>query len=228
MRNKPLLLLLLAAASLSAAPLTGSGSVMTLPTDNGPLSPGIAPTITNLSGGFQGTWSAPAGADWLGTFNVTGTYPASGATGTTTWDFTTLPNGLPSGTYFRFGDLDNGETFTLRAYTLANTAITSDWLDQAIFISSLTPSELTDPLSMPGWNATSGVYTFTGNFASSNHTVTITLPSNTPIGYLELSKPDTTNGFGLAAPVPEPATFAITGLGLIAAALVTRRGSGTR
>lgn len=60
-------------------------------------------------------------------------------TGTIIWDFTTLPAGHPSGTYFRFGDLDNGESFTLRAYTLANAAITSDGLDQAIFISSRPP-----------------------------------------------------------------------------------------
>lgn len=38
-------------------------------------------------------------------------------TGTIIWDFTTLPAGHPSGTYFRFGDLDNGESFTLRAAT---------------------------------------------------------------------------------------------------------------
>ena len=228
MRHKSLFLLLLAAAGLSAAPLTGSGSVMTLPTDSGSLSPGLTPVITNTFSGFQGTWSAPAAADWIGTFTTTGTYPSSGVTGTTLWDFTTLPNGLPSGTFVRFGDLDNGETFTLRAYTLANVPITSDWLEDAIFIASANPADLTDPLSMPAWNAAAGVYTFTGNVGLTNHTVTITLPTNTTIGYLELSKPDTNNGFGLAAPVPEPATYAITGLGLIAAALAGRRRSQAR
>jgi hypothetical protein len=133
------------------------------------------------------------------------------------WDFTGLTAGfLPAGTFFRLGDLDNGETMSFRAFDQANNLITSPWLDEAIFASSPTPSDL-QAANYPGWSFAAGVYTFNGYAGVSGNTLlTITLPTNTDIFGLQVDQPDSTAGFGLAASaVPEPSTWAMIGLGLV-------------
>ncbi|MCH7961953.1 MAG: hypothetical protein IIC49_06415, partial [Planctomycetes bacterium] len=81
---------------------------------------------------FDGTWTAPALSPWIGTFNARGPVPAVSAnTGVTHYDFTGLnPAGyLPSGTFFRFGDVDMvTEIFTLTAINSNGIPSTGDWL----------------------------------------------------------------------------------------------------
>lgn len=213
-------------ATASAAALTGSGTHLALPSGTGPVSPGIAPAVVAGGSSFTGTWSAPAGGGWLGTFSGTGPYPNSPAgASTTTWDFTTIGAGfLPGGTYFRFGDVDGGsENFVLRAYDSLGIQITSAWLDGAIFVSGSNPAEFVSN-AMPGWSFSGGTYTIDGSTVSGlNPTITVTLPTNVDIYSLQVDKSATNFGFGLAAPVPEPGTLALFGAGLVGLGFVRRR-----
>jgi hypothetical protein len=211
---------------MSATALTGSGNNVPMPSTTGATPPGIAPTLSFGTGSFTGTWSSNAPTAWQGTFAGTGDYPCCGNAGTTSWSFTGLSGGfLPTGTFFRLGDVDNGETMTLTAYNQANQIITGAWLNVPSFVSSPTPSDI-QLANLPGWAFASGVYTFTGRSGVNGNTLlTITLPSNTDIFRLVVGQPDSNAGFSLAAPdaVPEPGTYAMMGGALAALALYKRR-----
>ena len=77
------------------------------------LPPSVAPTYNSSSG----SWSSPALSAWVGNFTVTGPAIWGTASGTTNFDFTSLPNGtLPAGTLISLGDVDGmAEQITLTA-----------------------------------------------------------------------------------------------------------------
>ncbi|MFV1980731.1 MAG: hypothetical protein ACC655_06220, partial [Rhodothermia bacterium] len=103
------LILFLGPVSLEAAVLSGSGPNLPIPGVNPPWPPGVALTRTPVGGGFTGTWTSPADANWIGTFNATGSVPSNTSSGSTNYDFSALPNGnLPVGTFFIFNDVDSG------------------------------------------------------------------------------------------------------------------------
>ena len=233
---------LLAAATAAATPLSTSGALL-LPTPCpgtacGPTNPWVALSITNnVTSGFDGTFSAPAAAAWQGTFHATASgvssgpsYP-SGAVGasTTLWNFSNLPNTyLPSGTFFGLGDVDNGsgqdERFKLIAYDNTLSVIKTPWLDEALLVQGAVPGELTQG-SMPeySWDGVNGVYTFDGNNVSINPTVTVWMATNLNMTQLSVQKFNTSYGLAVAAPTPEPASFAMIGLGLATLGLVRKR-----
>lgn len=196
----------------TAQVLTGAGSHLPIPSPN----PGDPPNQARLAsvspGGFTGTWTAPALAPWIGTFNAIGPIPGttSSGPGSTLYDFTTLSTGvLPIGTYFRFGDLDQGsttaETYVLQAFGSSG-AITTPWLTLPIGVSGSGVSAT----SMPGWNfnALTGTYTFDGTTVPGNPNVAFFLQSTVPLTGLELQRSTAFTTFSLHAPVPSPGTLA--------------------
>ena len=227
MRFRTVFLLFSIAGSIYADVLDGSGNNLLLPSTTGATPPGIVPVVTLGTGSFSGTWSStPAPTAWQGTFNGTGNFPCCGNADVTNWSFSGLTNGyLPTGTFFRLGDVDNGETLSLTAFNNLNQIIMSPWLNVASFVSSPTPSDLVQA-NLPGWSFAGGTYTFTGRFGVNGNTIlTILLPSNQNIFGLRVNQPDSTAGFGLSAPttapvsgVPEPGTYGLIGaaLGVIA------------
>jgi len=225
MKLRTLSLWLVIAGSLHATPLAGSGTNVPMPSTTGATPPGIAPTITPGTGSFTGVWSNDVATPWQGTFSGTGNYPCCGNAGTTSWSFSGLSSGfLPTGTLFRLGDVDNGETLSLTAYNQANQIITTAWLNVPSFVSAPTAAHI-QQANLPGWVFSSGVYTFNGYAGVNGNTLlTITLPSNVDIYGLVVNQPDSNAGFGLAAPeaVPEPATSAMIG-GALAALVFYRR-----
>ncbi len=76
---------------------------------------------------------------------------------------------------------------------------------------------------MPGWSFSGGEYTFTGGNISGNPTVLVSLLSNQAISYLEVDKDFGSNGFGLAAPTPEPGTLMLLGFGSAVLLCLRRR-----
>lgn len=223
---------LLVTAPLLATPLTGSGTHLPIPSPNPPLTAETR-VISNLVPGvsFDGTWSAPALSPWHGTFSATGPLPAgAGPTGTTNYDFSTLNAGkLPSGTYFRFGDLDGGsqtgETFRLRAFDVLGNQITSAWLDEPINVSGVGrgPGSTVTSDDMPGWSFSGGVYDFVGSTTPGfNPSAGVTLPSNVDVYTLEVFRSSDFANFSLAAPVPEPASVLLLMLGAVSGVLRRR------
>jgi hypothetical protein len=222
------------------APLTGSG-LLPFPGATGdpprdtyqPAGPG--------SGPFTGTWpglgpNAPASAAWWGTFSATGAMPHTppsgpSVTGTAIYDFTLgtggyAPGALPIGTYFHFGDVDNGsassETFRLTAFDPSLNLITTPWLD--------TPFAATAgsvPSDLPNYNYAGGVYDFDGNFVPGNPAVSVFLKNNVALGKLIVTRSATTEAFILAAPpagiVPEPSSMLLVLGGVFAFLAKPRR-----
>jgi len=151
---------------------------------------------------------------------------SSSPPGITRYNFTSLPNGfLPSGTYFTFGDVDGGSTtveqFELQAFDTGGVAITSPWLDVAIGVSGTgtgTAGAIL-PINTPGWsfNSTSGLYTVDGTTVSGgNPTLSVFLPSNVDIGFLDLTRTSSFANFSLRAPIPTPGTLSLlAGAGLL-------------
>ena len=185
--------------------------------------------------GFTGTWDNTVAPAWIGTFTATGFYPEGLATASTSiWDFTGLSLGsLPVGTFVGLGDVDafgaSEEKYELTAFDAFANAITSPWLDDVFFISSTSCATECVQTSMPEyqWSAPSGVYSFDGlNVTGNNPTVTVWVPTNTPISGLSVKKFSHNNSFVLAAPVaiPEPSSLLLALLSLFAASLMSARG----
>jgi hypothetical protein len=236
-----LMAVLFGTGDLVAATLTGSGSNLPIPAPNPGGPPGVSPTLTVVTGAFTGVWTAPAQPPWVGTFSATGPVPNSSSTGTTSYDFTTLPTGvLPAGTFFLFNDVDygsvTGETFDLRAWDTSASLITSPWLDEPIGVwgSGTGSGGAILPTNMPGWDWNSvnpSTYRIDGTSVSGgNPTVTFALVSNQPIATMELVKGSTFDSFGLQAPisVPEPASIGLACLGMLGLGIFAgRRRSGS-
>jgi len=220
-----LVLIAALAATSFAAPLVGAGN-LPFPgaTGNPPRDNYAAAGPT--TGPFTGTWpgSGPniASPAWWGTFSAIGPMPHgnAGPIGTAFYDFTLTggyaPSVLQVGTYFVFGDLDNGagqnESFRLRAFDTASNLILTPWLETP-FAASLGSTAAT----MPAYSFAPGVYDFNGNSVPGNPTVTVFLKNNTQIGKLEVTRTSTFASFILAAPplVPEPSSAALS-LGALA------------
>lgn len=221
----------LASFTATALPqvLTGSGSNLPLagppPANAAPVRSGITPA------GFTGTWSSPALPAWVGSYAAGGPVPSgTGATGFTSYDFTTMPTGLlPAGTFMVFSDVDGGsqtnETFVLRAFDASNNLLTSEWLDQSVGEAGngTGPGGTILSNNLPGWewDATSSTYTIAGTTSGGNPSAAVFLPTNTGIAFLELERTSGFASFGLGAPVPAPGAAALLGLG--AAAGLRRR-----
>ena len=207
------------ATSSIAAPLVGSGNLPFPGATGNPPRDNYAP-VGPSTGPFTGQWPGggpnTAGTAWWGTFPVTGPMPHgnAGPIGTANYNFTPsggyAPGVLQTGTYFVFGDLDNGagqnESFRLRAFDTSSNLILTPWLDTP-FAASLGSTAAT----MPAYNFSPGVYDFNGNSVPGNPTVTVFLKNNTQIGKLEVTRTSTFASFILAAPpnVPEPSTFVL-------------------
>ena len=216
-----------------AAALLGTGSHLTPSGTVITNFPAVGtPFVDNGGGNFTGTWSAPAQADWIGSFAISGADPRGNAPGTSSYNFSTLTtNALPAGSWFLLGDLDNGtgasETVLFTAYDASHTLITSPWLDSTLLAekdnaSPGSPVALTD---MPGWdwNAATGTYTFNGGTVPGNPAISLALGSNQPITYLDATIPGSTSFvYHVEAPVPEPSSLALLSGSLIVL-LVRRR-----
>ncbi len=228
--------LLFAAMPVGATPLTGSGLHLPIPTINPAWQPGVSASIVNTGTAFTGTWTAPVQADWVGTFNATGTAPSSTTSGIADYDFSSLPLGyLPSGTFFIFGDVDQGsglaERAHLTAYDGSGNLLTTPWLDETYAVrgpgTGTAGSIITGDMPGWSWNDTTSpdTYVFDGStITSGNPNVAFALVSNQPIYGMELDKLTTHFGFSLAAPsVPEPSSVVIACLGLLAVIPLRRR-----
>lgn len=221
-------LVALLAPLASAGPLFGSGSHLPLPSTVNVPPIGEALVLSNIvhPTGFDGTWSSPASAGWIGTLSATGPVPNNQHTGKTVYDFTTLAAGeLPSGTYFQFGDVDDGSATTekiiLTAFDSNGFQISSPWLDEPLHAWGAGSGSFGEPAlaDMPGWSFMGGQYTIDGGQVPGNPTVSIALLSNTAITTLQLNKLSEFNGFSLMAPVPTPGSMAL----LISAGLMGLR-----
>ena len=221
--------LLFAAMPVGATPLTGSGTHLPIPTINPAWQPGMSVARVDVGGAFTGTWATSVQPDWVGTFNATGPIPSSLNSGIANYDFTSLPLGyLPSGTFFIFGDVDQGSTLAemahLTAYDGSGNLLTTPWLDETYAVRGpgTGPAGSIAAGDMPGWSwndATSpNTYVIDGSTVTAgNPNVAFALVSNQPIYGIELDKLTTHFGFVLAAPsVPEPSTLVIACLGLLA------------
>lgn len=222
--------------SAKASPLLGSGTHIPIPSINPgePPRQGAALSSIIVPSSFDGTWTAPAEPDWIGTWSAQGPVPSSTANpaGTTRFDFTTLPTAvLPSGTIFFFGDVDAGagetEQFILTATDSGGGLITTPWLDEPIGVSGSGTggggSVISD--NMPGWdwNSSTGEYLIDGTTVGSNPSVAVWILSNTDIASMSVVRTSAFANFGLSAPiVPEPATASLLALGG-AVALCRRR-----
>lgn len=213
---------LILACSATAAPLTGSGSNLAVPSPNPGAPVNQTRSVTTSAGGFNGTWTSPALTPWIGTFNAIGPVPGTTTSpaGVTLYDFTSMANAaLPVGTYFRFGDVDTGSTlpemFTLQAFDSSG-IVTTPWLDSPIGVTGTGIS----PTAMPGWsfNTTTGIYTIDGTTVFGNPNIAFYLTNNVALTGLELQRTTTFSTFSLHAPIPTPSAAALVGFGGLAAA----------
>ena len=224
------------ATIVSAAPLTGSGPNLPIPVPNPGEPPRVGAALSGITGsGFNGSWSAPALAPWVGSFSATGPVPSGlpNPVGSTRYNFTTLPtNVLPTGTYFTFGDVDGGsvtnETFVLHAYDSGGGLITSPWLNEILALTGTgTGSGGTIlPGNLPGWEWDPGLsqYTIDGSTVTGgNPTLTVWFESNTPMSLLNVQRTSAFANFGLSAPVPEPAAIVFLLSGSAIATIYQRR-----
>jgi len=229
----------LATAPAAAAPLTGNGSNMVIPTIN-PGAPAnqARATPTLVTGGWTSSWTSPAAAAWVGSFSVSGPIPAGSTnpTGLSRYVFNTLPtNVLPTGTFFRLGDLDGGsataEAFELRAFDSAGGAITTAWLSEAVGVAGVgtgTAGAIL-PNNMPSWdfNSTTGLYTFTGaTVTGGNPSISVYMESLTNIATLEVFRAQAFANFSLHAPLSVPAPGGAVALLMVGLAPTVRRRRG--
>ncbi len=212
------------AVSSYATPLVGSGTLPFPGATGNPPRDTYAPAGSPL-GPFTGTWPGVgpdlANPAWWGTFSAMGPMPHGNvATGTALYDFTPTggyaPGALPVGTYFYFGDLDNGaaqnESFHLLAFNTAGNLITTPWLETPFAASAGSTA-----VQMPAYSFSPGVYDFNGNSVPGNPSVAVYLKSNTLIGKLEVTRTSTFASFILQAPpVPEPSSVLLLFSGVLA------------
>ncbi|MCC7474827.1 MAG: PEP-CTERM sorting domain-containing protein [Pirellulales bacterium] len=225
------LLLVSFAGSSLAAPLVGSG-ILPFPGPTGNPARDNYLAAGSPGGPFTGTWPGAgpntAATAWWGTFPVTGPMPHgnTGFTGTAAYDFTPgggyAPGVLQVGTYFFFGDLDNGagqnESFRLRAYDTSANLIMTPWLEIPFAASPGSTA-----VQMPNYNFIPGGYFFDGNSVPGNPSVAVFLKNNTLIGRLEVTRTSDFASFMLAAPpVPEPSSLMLL-VGGALSCLVGRR-----
>jgi len=235
-RLEGVILAIMITAAASAAPLTGSGPNLGIPSPNPGEPPRQGAALWDITPtGFNGTWTAPALAPWIGDFTAVGPVPSgiSNPPGSTRYDFTTLATGLlPSGTYFSFGDVDGGsttfETFVLSASDVTGALITTPWLDEPMAVTGVGTGGGGSilPGNMPGWdwNATLGQYTIDGSTVTGgNPSLGVWLESNTDMAFLSVERTSSFANFGLSAPIPEPGTAAMLALVGTGAALFRRR-----
>jgi hypothetical protein len=152
----------------------------------------------------------------------------AGPTGTAAYNFTAgggyAPGVLQVGTYFVFGDLDNGagqnESFRLRAYDSSNNLIVTPWLEQP-FAASLGSAAA----QMPSYTFTPGTYDFSGLAVPGNPTATVFLSNNTLVYRMEVTRTSTFASFILAAPplVPEPNSMVLLVFGAVLSVAARRR-----
>ncbi|RMD65840.1 MAG: hypothetical protein D6824_01935 [Planctomycetota bacterium] len=198
-----------------------------IPSPNLGAPPAQSRTATPItSNTWEGSWTAPAQPDWIGSFQATGPIPTSTTrpAGTTTYDFSTLPlNVLPAGTFFRFGDLDFGsatnEIFTLAAFDSLGDAITTPWLSDVVGVAGTGsgPGQSVLQQDMPGWSfdQTTGQYTFDGTTVSVNVNTSIFLESLVDITSLHVVRQSKFANFNLSAPlVPGPGSLVSLAAGL--------------
>ena len=231
-----LFLLWFAAIPAFAAPLTGSGLHLPIPSTNPAWPVGTPPAQVDLGGTFTGTWTAPVQSDWVGTFTANGPIPGSTAMGLVKYDFTSLPLGyLPAGTFFLFGDIDQGSTLPekakLIAFDASGNSLATPWLDETFAVRG--PGGGTAgtvaPGDMPGWSwndsASPDTYVVNGSTINTgNPNVAFALVSNQAVYTMELDKLTTHYGFGLAAPVvPEPTTLMLACFGSLVLVSLRRR-----
>ena len=223
-----LFILLFASVSLEAAVLSGSGPNLPIPTVNPPWPPGIARSVVAVTGGFTGTWTTPVQPDWIGTFHATGPIPISTFSGTTNYDFTTLPNGnLPAGTFFHFNDFDKGgsptdETLDLTAFDGSGNPLTL-WLDDTFSVTGTGSGSggAIRQVDMPGWDwdiTNPDTYRVTGASVTGggNPNIAFALVSNQPIVSMTVVKGNSFNSVRVRAPeVPEPSTLTLVALALL-------------
>lgn len=206
-------------AVVSAAPLIGSGANLPIPSPNPGEPPRQGAALSGITGtGFNGTWTPPALAPWVGTFAAFGPVPAGTASsaGNTRYDFSALPTGLlPVGSYFSFGDVDGGSTVTEQFILTANDAsgalITTPWLEIPLGVSGVGTGGggAILPGNMPGWNwnPSLGQYLIDGTTVTGgNPSIAVWIENNTPMRFLNVQRVSTFANFGLSAPVPEPST----------------------
>lgn len=223
---------LLSIAPSLAVPLTGSGT-LSFPGATGDPTRQIYVAAGAAGGPFTGTWSVPANPAWIGTFPATGAMPhtppvGAPVTGTALYEFSVsggyAPGALPVGTYFQFGDLDNGsaspENFQLRAFN-GTSLVTTPWLDVPFAASATAVAS-----DMPNYSFIAGVYRFDGSAVPGNPAISVFLKNNIAINGLEVMRSATTTAFVLGAPlaVPEPSCLALLSCGAAGMLAAVRRG----
>lgn len=222
---------LLAIVPAVAVPLTGSGT-LSFPGPTGDPARQIYVAAGAAGGPFTGTWSVPANTAWVGVFPASGAMPhtppvGAPVTGTAMYDFSLgggyAPGALPVGTYFQFGDLDNGssspENFQLRAFS-GTSLVTTPWLDVPFAATATAVAA-----DMPNYSFIAGVYRFDGSSVPGNPAISVFLKNNVAITGLEVMRSATTTAFVLGAPlaVPEPSCVVLALCGAVATFAAARR-----